>query len=41
MTKIISEFEDVVKGADKRETAGKLYFPKDWIGKRVKVRLVK
>lgn len=41
MTKIISEFEDVVKAADKRETAGKLYLPKTGSVKRVKVKLVK
>lgn len=40
MTITIWEFEAEVKPADRRHTAGKLYFPKAWIGKKVAVYLV-
>lgn len=39
MTKTITQFEEVVKASDKRETAGKIYTPKAWIGKKVIVYL--
>jgi predicted Fe-Mo cluster-binding NifX family protein len=36
----ITEIESIVNQADKRKTAGKIYLPKDWIGKRVKTILL-
>ena len=35
----ITEVESIVNQADKRKTAGKIYLPKDWIGKKVKTVL--
>jgi putative transposon-encoded protein len=35
----ITEVESIVNQADKRKTAGKIYLPKDWIGKKVKTDL--
>jgi len=36
----ITEVESIVNKADNRKTAGKIYLPKDWIGKRVKTILL-
>jgi hypothetical protein len=36
----IREVESIVNKADNRKTAGKIYLPKDWIGKRVKTILL-
>jgi putative transposon-encoded protein len=38
--KKITEIESIVNKADKRKTAGKIYLPKDWIGKKVKTTLL-
>jgi putative transposon-encoded protein len=38
--KKITEVESIVNKADKRKTAGKIYLPKDWIGKKVKTILL-
>src|SRR6476660_4860367 len=38
--KKITEVESIVNKADKRKTAGKIYLPKDWIGKKVKTVLI-
>jgi putative transposon-encoded protein len=38
--KKITEVESIVNKADNRKTAGKIYLPKDWIGKKVKTVLV-
>jgi hypothetical protein len=38
--KKITEVESIVNQADKRKTAGKIYLPKDWIGKKVKTVLL-
>jgi cytoskeletal protein RodZ len=38
--KKISEVESIVNKADNRKTAGKIYLPKDWIGKKVKTILL-
>jgi hypothetical protein len=36
----ITEIESIVNKADNRKTAGKIYLPKEWIGKRVKTILL-
>jgi putative transposon-encoded protein len=36
----ITEVESIVNKADKRKTAGKIYLPKEWIGKKVKTVLL-
>jgi putative transposon-encoded protein len=36
----ITEVESIVNKADNRKTAGKIYLPKDWIGKKVKTILL-
>jgi putative transposon-encoded protein len=38
--KKITEIESIVNKADNRKTAGKIYLPKDWIGKKVKTVLI-
>jgi hypothetical protein len=38
--KKITEVESIVNKADNRKTAGKIYLPKDWIGKKVKTILL-
>jgi putative transposon-encoded protein len=38
--KKITEVESIVNKADNRKTAGKIYLPKEWIGKKVKTVLV-
>jgi hypothetical protein len=38
--KKITEIESFVNKADNRKTAGKIYLPKDWIGKKVKTVLL-
>jgi hypothetical protein len=38
--KKITEIESIVNKADNRKTAGKIYLPKDWIGKKVKTVLL-
>jgi putative transposon-encoded protein len=38
--KKITEVESIVNKADNRKTAGKIYLPKDWIGKKVKTVLL-
>jgi len=36
----ITEIESIVNKADNRKTAGKIYLPKAWIGKKVKTILI-
>jgi hypothetical protein len=36
----ITEVESIVNKADNRKTAGKIYLPKGWIGKKVKTVLI-
>jgi hypothetical protein len=36
----ITEVESIVNKADNRKTAGKIYLPKEWIGKKVKTVLL-
>jgi putative transposon-encoded protein len=36
----IIEVESIVNKADNRKTAGKIYLPKAWIGKKVKTILL-
>ena len=36
----ITEIESIVNKADNRKTAGKIYLPKEWIGKKVKTILL-
>jgi hypothetical protein len=38
--KKITEVESIVNKADNRKTAGKIYLPKEWIGKKVKTVLL-
>ena len=38
--KKITEVESIVNKADNRKTAGKIYLPKYWIGKKVKTVLL-
>jgi hypothetical protein len=38
--KKITEIESIVNKADNRKTAGKIYLPKEWIGKKVKTVLL-
>jgi hypothetical protein len=38
--KKITEVESIVNKADRRKTAGRIYLPKDWIGKKVKTVLL-
>lgn len=41
MNKKVSEIEATVGRSGTEGSSGRVYVPKDWIGKRVKVRLIK